>query len=66
MKNFRLVYVFCVDSIGNWQHVEGTPEFGNRARAYRFFADNPELFENHDKVILMRKEVSFFMEKRVK
>ena len=66
MKNYRLVYVLCVDSNGNWQQVEGTPEFGNRARANNFFTDNLELFEQHDKVILMRKEVSFFMEKKVK
>lgn len=66
MKNYRLVYVLCVDANGNWQQIEGTPEFGNLARAYKFFVDNPELFEHHEKVILMRKEVSLFMEKTVK
>ena len=66
MKSYRLVYVFCDDTTGDWLQVKDTPEFGNRARAWAFFEDKPELFKGQNRLHLMRKEVSFWIEKKVK
>ena len=66
MKSYRLVYVFCDDTTGKWQQVKDTPEFGNRAGAWKFFDDKPELFKEQNSLHLMRKEVSFWIEKKVK